>query len=104
MELRNHPLMSFRGRRNWPPEWIQTPTQNSDTAIGEVGVLQEVYRSVLDPSRCYLTIIHNQMIYFGVLRFDGTEFCEQVSELLLRKLNNPIAEIASSDISSTNTL
>jgi hypothetical protein len=104
MELRNHPRMSFRGQRNWPPEWIQTPTQNSDTATGEVGILQEIYRSVLDPSRCYLTIIHDQQNYIGVLRFDSSEFCKEISERLLRKISRPIAEIASSDISFTEKL
>lgn len=99
MELRNHPRMSFRGQRNWPPEWIQTPTQNSDTATGEVGILQEIYRSVLDPSRCYLTIIHDQQNYIGVLRFDSSEFCKEISERLLRKISRPIAEVAGSDIS-----
>lgn len=77
IELRNHPMMSFRGRRNWPPEWVQTPTQNSDTATDEVGILQEVCPSVLDPSRCYLIIIHDQKKYIGVLRFDSSEFCKQ---------------------------
>jgi hypothetical protein len=99
MELRAHPLMSFRGRPNWPPEWIQTPTKTTDTEIGEAGTLEEVYRSVLDPSRCYLTMTHNEQTYLGVLRFDSTEFCKQMSELLLRNIRRPIAEVAGLDIS-----
>lgn len=99
MELRNHPLMSFRGRPNWPPEWIQSPTQNGDTATGEVGILEEVYYpSVLDPSRCYVTITHRGRAYFGVLRFDDTEFCQKISELLLQNLTREIEEIAASDV------
>ncbi len=99
MELRQHPLMSFRGRRNWPPEWIQSPTQNGDTVTGEVGILKEVYPSVLDRSRCYLTITHNGQSYIGVLRFDNAGFCKKISELLSQNLTHEIEEIAGSDIS-----
>ena len=94
-QLRNHPRMSFRGRRNWPPEWYPTPSKSGDIETGEIGTLEEVFQSVLDESRCYLTIRHRGQAYIGVLRFDDSEFCKEVSDLLEHNNGRPIHEIAS---------
>jgi len=81
-QLRNHPRMSFRGRRNWPPEWYPTPSKSGDIETGEIGTLEEVFQSVLDESRCYLTIRHRGQVYIGVLRFDDSKSCKEVSDLI----------------------
>ena len=94
-QLRNHPRMSFRGRRNWPPEWYPTPSKSGDIETGEIGTLEEVFQSVLDESRCYLTIRHRGQVYIGVLRFDDSKFCKEVSDLLEHNNGRAIHEIAS---------
>jgi len=87
--------MSFRGRRNWPPEWYPTPSVSGAIETGEIGILEEVFRSVLDESRCYLTIRHEGRAYIGVLRFDDSKFCKEVSDLLAHNNGRTIHEIAS---------
>ena len=93
--LRNHPAMSFRGRRNWPPEWFPTPGASDDTLTGEIGTLEEVFRPVLDESRCYLTIRHKGQAYIGVLQFDNIQFCKEISDLLGQNNGRAIDEIGS---------
>lgn len=97
-QLRNHPGMSFRGRRNWPPEWFPSPSKSGDTVTGEIGTLEEVFRSVLDKSRCYLTIRHEGQAYIGVLRFDDSNFCKEISDLLEHNNGRAIHEIASMEV------
>jgi hypothetical protein len=61
MELRKHPLMSYRGIPSWPPEWVWVLGKDKLCPQGEVGVLEEVRPSqFLGPSRLFLVIE-----YFG---------------------------------------
>ena len=97
-ELLQHRRLSFRGRRNWPPEWFPTPSKSGDTVTGEIGTLEEVFRSVLDKSRCYLTIRDEGQAYIGVLRFDDSNFCKEISDLLEHNNGRAIHEIASMEV------
>ena len=91
--------MSYRGRPNWPPEWIPTPAQNDRIASGEVGILEEVYcPSTLDSGRCYLTISFEGHNYIGVLRFDESDFCRRISSLLSQHTDHPISAIGDLDV------
>jgi hypothetical protein len=43
MELRNHPLVSYRGRAAWPPIWVGAAgIVSGKKALGEVGSIKEV--------------------------------------------------------------
>jgi hypothetical protein len=66
MQLRDCPLMSHRGTRNWPPTWNKTgggslagPYQ---TLRGEIGTLEQVLLSKIAPYNiCYLLIESRRM-------------------------------------------
>jgi hypothetical protein len=78
------------------------PPVNAVTPLtGEFGSLEEVFRSVLDESRCYLTIRHEGQTYIGVLRFDDSSFCKQISNLLQQNNGRAIHELASMEVGSS---
>jgi len=45
MLLRDHPLMSYKGLRNWPPDWMWIDGKVTKNPKGEVGTLVEVQAS-----------------------------------------------------------
>jgi hypothetical protein len=51
MKLRDHPLMSCLGMRNWPPAWLWNSGAEDTMPNGEVGLLKNVILSdiVLPP-------------------------------------------------------
>jgi len=98
MELRNHPLMSFQGVRNWPPQWRLTLGTPVNLPTGEVGTLEYVQPSLVDPGTCFITISHDRCNYVGEINFDHHEFCARVCELLIAKFGRSLVEIASLDI------
>jgi len=85
MQLRNHPFMALNDIPNWPPEWIWADGIRNAFIHpkGEVGILKNVRRSIINPNRCLLiTIRHNGSVYLGHLTFDHEEFCHQLFEML----------------------
>src|SRR5262245_43177102 len=104
MKLRDHPLMSNRGTRNWPPTWnkigggsIAVP---GEIQRGEIGILKRVLLSQIEPyARCYLSIEFNRMDYMGTLVFDDAMFCRQIYELLKQHCGESIKEIGDLDVS-----
>ena len=78
MELRDHPLMSYRGVSNWPPVWTRTDEKIFSTLKGELGILKHAVLHEHLPSRCFLLIEHEKRIYTGCLLFDEATVCEQV--------------------------
>ena len=55
MLLRDHPLMTFKGVRSWPPLSIRTGGATNKHTRGEVGILEEVLLSNTNPAdRCFL--------------------------------------------------
>lgn len=102
LALRDHPLMSYQGLRNWPPEWAWVGGQPNKHPRGEVGVLRSVVLSPAQPpARCFLYIEHEGSSYIGCLLFDDPNFCRQVATLLQDYCNRPIAEIGGIDVSHT---
>src|SRR5918992_2071449 len=69
MELSNHPKMTWRGRRNWPPSWNGPHGPYSPLPQGKVGILTRV-ATTLTNSHCVLVIRHNDQEYYGTLVFD----------------------------------
>jgi hypothetical protein len=51
MLLRDHPLMSYRGTRNWPPVWTWTRGGENKYPKGEVGILKTVEPSKIQPPK-----------------------------------------------------
>jgi len=101
MQLRNHPFMSFNGIRNWPPEWIWASglRNNHLAAEGEVGILDNVRRSIVRPdSSLFMTIKHNGSVYLGRLSFDRQEVCHQIFELLRANYGRSLSEIGSIEV------
>jgi hypothetical protein len=99
MELRNHPLMSYRGRPNWPPRWVWLGGKKNERPTGEVGVLKEVSRySLLSSDGLTLVIEFNESAYMGLLLFDDFGFCRKVHELLKTLRERTIPDIGSVDI------
>ena len=89
MELRKHPLMSYRDRPNWPPR-------------GEVGILKEVSKySDLSSDGLTLVMEYNGSFYMGVLLFDDFAFFRKIFDLLKTLRNHPITEIGGLDIDAT---
>ena len=106
MLLRDHPLMSRNGRRNWPPVWLWVDGSNKfKRPKGEVGILRfAVAFTGLQPSdRLYLIIDHEGSSFMGCLLFDDHSFCRDVAELLEGCRNRAIMEIGSLDVSDVET-
>jgi hypothetical protein len=97
MELRRHPLMTYRGAPSWPPVWVAG--DSTDRPKGEVGVLVGVEQSRVDPgNRYFITIKHNGSSYSGCLLVDDVRFGQKVSRLLRRHLHCPLEVIGCIDI------
>jgi hypothetical protein len=49
MLLRDHPQMTYKGFRGWPPAWIWTCGGENNHVRGEVGILRQVVLSNINP-------------------------------------------------------
>ena len=99
MKLRNHPLMSYRGLKNWPPVWTRAKNNVVKTVNGEVGILTYVHSNAQSSSRCYLIMDYEGETYVGTLIFGNQAFCKQFSDLLRLHLKSPIKDIGDLDVS-----
>lgn len=93
MKLRDHPSMSYRGVRNWPPEWNAAQRSKDEMPHGEVGILKEVFMT--DDSDCelILTIEFEGHRYFGGLEFEDPWFSSQVYGLLQHQIGRAIKDV-----------
>jgi hypothetical protein len=100
MELRSHPLMSYRSVPNWPPTWVWVAGNLERKLQGEVGILMRVRPCHLGPHRqvCFLWIEHDENTYVGSLLFDDETFHHLISKLLEEHCGSTIAAIGSLDI------
>lgn len=102
MQLRNHPLMLFRGRRNWPPAWIWGGTGMDEQPRGEIGALHDIQIFKVDRRVVLLMALHDTP-YVGCLRFDETEKYERIGAILRRQIGRSIKEIGDLDLSALLT-
>jgi hypothetical protein len=94
--------MSYRGIRTWPPAWSWIDGEEDKHSKGEIGILRTTLLSKIQPAnRCYLLISCEGSSYIGCLLFDDHAFCDQITKLLQRYCNRPIAEIGSIDLAPT---
>src|SRR2546428_10358894 len=99
MELRTHPLMSYRGRPNWPPRWVWLGGKKNERPTGEVGILKEVSRySVLSADGLTLVVEYNENADMGFLLFDDFWASRKIHDLLKTLPDRPIAGNCSPDI------
>jgi hypothetical protein len=102
MLLRDHPLMSYKGNRNWPPTWMWVDGSEDKHPHGETRILKAVLLSKIEPAnRCLLLIFYEGSSYLGSLLFDDYVFCRQIVKLLQGYRNRPIAEIGSIELAYT---
>ena len=98
MKLREHPSMSYRGIRNWPPEWTTTGQSESELLQGEVGTLKAVFMDDDSNAEVILIIDHEGYRCMGSLRFEDPWFCSQVYSLLQRHIERTIEEIGNLEL------
>ena len=92
--------MGYHGVKNWPPIWTWRGDGEDARPRGEVGILNDVFLSNVEPrSRIYLIMEHEGAEYIGCLLFEDSGFCKQMCELLNRYRGSTIAEIGSLDVS-----
>ena len=101
MELRNHPLMSYRGLRSWPPTWSPAnPRSNLEPLRGEIGRLKYVLPNTAS-DRCFLIIEHQGHGYIGCLFFQDHAFRSQMVTFFEKQKGRTIQEIGDLDLSFT---
>ena len=66
VQLRSHPILSYRGFNLWPPTWV-SPSKSTSTPQGEVGVLRKVRCYPDNPLRLFLTMEYSGAEYEGRL-------------------------------------
>jgi hypothetical protein len=101
MKLREHPLMSYRGARSWPPVWLWVDGRENERLRGEVGILIDVRESKLGSDRLFMTIHYYESRYVGWLRFDNKNFCRHIFYLLKDYCGYSISHIGGLDIPHT---
>jgi len=100
MELRDHPLMSYRGIANWPPVWTSRGEGQNRRPRGEVGTLREVFLSAVYPhSRLFLIMELQGDEYMGCLLFSDRTLCQQIYAVLMQCVGMDIADIGGLDLS-----
>lgn len=99
MELRNHPRVSYKGVRSWPPAWFWIAGDTNKYPEGEVGILKELLKSFIQPSnRFFLVIEYGAALYLGSLLFDQPALCEEVYTLLKDYYGHTIEYIGGLDL------
>jgi hypothetical protein len=78
MQLRNHPALTYRGVRSWPPPWTGRNGHTVKTITGEVGILRAVEMYRAQPQECYLTIEHEGERYTGCLVVEDLVFAQRL--------------------------
>jgi hypothetical protein len=93
MKLRDHPLISFKGVRSWPPVWFDAELVPGKMIKGEVGILTDVVMRELELCRVFLTIRYQGGSFIGVLFFDDQPFCLKVYKFLKACIGKEIKNI-----------
>jgi hypothetical protein len=96
MQLRNHPLVTYRGYSMWPPIWVGISVKGQSPP-GEAGRLIAVRTYPDKARRIFLTMEHAGSHYVGCLLFDDQTYCERVEALLRSCYGMLIEEIGDLD-------
>ena len=101
MKLRDHPLLSYRGVRSWPPVWTHTRAETVRTIKGEIGTLQYVHASPDLSSKCFLVIDYQGQSYVGTLLTESHGATSTLAKILSANLKRLIKDIGDLDVSET---
>jgi|SRR5262245_40101508 len=102
MLLRDHPLMTYKGNRSWPPAWLWVAGYDNTHPQGEVGILKAVVRSRIQPhDRCFLVVEHYGAEYVGALLLNDPAFCRGIFDILNAHVGETVEEIGNIDLSYT---
>lgn len=108
MQLRDHPLMTYRGIHTWPPVWTLIRGAEKEQPKGEVGVLKEIHVSAIPPTpaadaprsynRIFMFIDHGGQRYLGCLMLEDYAFCQELAKLLRHYCHHTIEDIGSVEL------
>src|SRR5262249_50094249 len=102
MLLRDHPLMSYKRNRSWPPRWLRTGGNETTNPKGEVGILKNLIPSTIEPdNRCFLIMEHCGIEYVGALLLSDPAFCREIFGVLLQNRGKTMQEIGSINLAHT---
>ena len=100
MNLRDHPLLSLRGVRSWPPVWHWLGDSRNRYPRGEVGILREVKAPTTTPlNRCFLVMEYMGGFYMGCLLSEDATFSIALGRLLSQHCDKSIESIGALDMS-----
>jgi hypothetical protein len=106
--VRDHPLMSYHGQRNWPPAWLWRGKGKNKYPQGEVGRLKKVTIAIADSDqsdgrrayhRIFLYMEYLGARYIGCLLFDDAAACLQIGEILSKHRGRNLQTIGDLDLS-----
>jgi hypothetical protein len=96
---RDHPWLSYKSARSWPPIWIWKRGDKNTRIEGELGILKGVQPSSIEPYRFFLLVMeHDGQEYEGILLFEEAIICRQVYEVLVQHLGESILQIGDIDL------
>jgi hypothetical protein len=101
MQLRDHPLMTYRGVPNWPPAWTLGKSESAPRPVGEVGTLEDVLMTNFLANKIFVLMLFSAQRYMGSLIFDDVAFCTQIFDLLKLNRGKQIKEIGDLDLAYT---
>jgi len=101
MELRDHPLVSYRRLPSWPPTWSPAkPRTDLKPLHGEIGRLSYTLPGAKS-DRFFLVIEYEGHPYVGCLFVNDDVFCAQLIAVLQDHAGSTIKEIGDLDLSFT---
>jgi hypothetical protein len=74
MELRKNPFMLNRGISIWPAAWIWTFGGSNFHPTGEIGMLENIRPSAVDPDKCFIMMSYDEediSVVFSLIRKDS---------------------------------
>jgi hypothetical protein len=102
MKLRDHPKLAYLGVHSWPPAWVWRGGNKYSEPVGEVGVLNDVKLSNIEPCEsCFLIIAHEGQEYAGALLFEDPLLCREIYKVLFQRRGESIESIGDIDLSDT---
>ena len=93
MKFRDHPQLTYKGLRSWPPDWVDVAKFSGKVIGAELGVLTDVRMRGLGSCRVFLTMEHDGVSFIGVIFFDDQPFCVRVYEFLRTCIGKSIKDI-----------
>lgn len=102
MELREHPRLSFRDGRAWPPTWMKMHeggAKNREILEGEIGLLKDVLYYPNQPSHLFLIMGHEGSEYMSCISLSDPPSGEKIARILQRYCGLSMELIGSLNVS-----